>query len=250
MNKLIKIFSDVPVGLRAILFIGLIFLILRFAGIHIPYHQDEWKNISAASSIETAGAFFSHPPLMQMAFVMGRSIFGENNFRFAPLIFLFATLFLLYKVVKNRVNRDSAIWSVVLFSICFYSVLGSLQPDVDGSILPFFFLLAVYAYDRLNSGRKWFWLILLTCLLGLLTKLSFIIVIGVLTVEYAWNSLSTRDLTVKKSLIGVLKLWRELGAFQHIKLSLGIKIGIIGWTFTSHTEKPPSSMPQKNWLAF
>lgn len=171
--------------------VAFIFLALRLPGIHLPYHQDEWKNVHASENITMAGAFFAHPPLMQIIFVAGNFVLGSDNLRLLPLIFAILSVILLYVVVDSRVGKKAAIWSSFLFSICFYNILGSLSPDVDGAILPFFFILSVYAYDK-----KWFSLLISVLLAGFLIKLSFILVIGVILADYLLEH--RKELTIKK----------------------------------------------------
>lgn len=174
----------------AVLFV---FVALRVFGVHLPYHQDEWKNVSASKTVAGAGSFFAHPPLMQMIFVAGNFIFGEDYMRVLPLLFSIVSLFLLYFVIRNRLGKKEALWSAVLFSICFYNILGSLSPDVDGAILPFLFLVAVFAYDKFLSvfgtRKSWKWLLLLfTALLaGFLIKLSFVLVVWAIFIDYLWG---------------------------------------------------------------
>ena len=182
---------------RIVIALLLVFLILRIPGLSLPYHQDEWKNVSSSSSIESAGAFFAHPPLMQMSFVVGYSILGANNFRVLPLLFSMISAILLFIVVQRRAGRSSALWSLALFVVCFYNILGSLQPDVDGSIVPLFLLLAVYFYDK-----KWLIPLIISCLIGLLFKLSFIIVIGAIVADYLLNN--WRDRNIKSSILGIV----------------------------------------------
>ena len=159
-----------------------VFLTPRLLGTSLPYHQDEWKNVSASRSVATAGAFFAHPPLMQMIFVASNFILGDQNMRLLPLFFSVASIVLLYIVVSRRIGERAALWSALLFAFCFYNILGSLSPDVDGAILPFFFLLSVYAYDR-----KLLPLLTISLLIGLLVKLSFILVVGTILVDYLWQ---------------------------------------------------------------
>lgn len=197
----------------------LFFLIIRLPGISLPYHQDEWKNVAASGNALDAGKFFAHPPLMQMMFVGAHHVFGDYNFRFFPLIFSVLSAVLLYLVIKNRSGKKVAIWSLFIYLLLFYNILGSLVPDVDGAILPFFFLLSVFCYDKWGStsGKvKWKWFVLLsvTLLLGFLVKLSFILVIGAIIVDLILNNL--RSITVKK--IGYLIL--ASGCFAGAYVSL------------------------------
>ena len=137
---------------RFVVLVALVFLALRLPALYYPYHQDEWKNVASSATVEGAGKFFAHPPLMQVAFVGAHEIFGADNFRIFPLLISVVSIFLLYAVVRRRSSEKAANWVIALFTISFYGILGSLQPDVDGSILPFLFLLCVYAYDRWNEA--------------------------------------------------------------------------------------------------
>src|SRR3989344_5173288 len=180
-----------------ILTIGIVlfvlFLAFRVPGISLPYHQDECKNVSASETFERAGSFFAHPPLMQIMFVVAHKMFGADYFRIFPLLFALVSAAILFFVVRNRAGDRAAVWSVVLYATSFYSILGSLVPDVDGAILPFFFLLSVYAYDRSMLAEKfsirWKWLSLLigSLLVGFLIKLSFILVVGTILTDYVLN---------------------------------------------------------------
>jgi len=176
-----------------------VFLTPRLLGTSLPYHQDEWKNVSASRSVATAGAFFAHPPLMQMIFVASNFILGDQNMRLLPLFFSVASIVLLYIVVSRRIGERAALWSALLFAFCFYNILGSLSPDVDGAILPFFFLLSVYAYDR-----KLLPLLTISLLIGLLVKLSFILVVGTILVDYLWQE--RKVLNTKKIFFSSLAL--------------------------------------------
>ena len=179
-----------------------LFLAIRIPGLGIPYYQDEWKNVSASASVESAGQFFAHPPLMQMLFVADRAMFGVDGFRILPLILAALSLWLLYIAVRNRAGQSAGLWAMLFGAVCFYNVLGALQTDVDGSVLPLCFLLAVVAYDKISADlalaqvdRKqllrvngWVVVLALALLVGMLTKLSFVLVIGVFVLDYLWEN--------------------------------------------------------------
>lgn len=190
---------------RFVILIAVLFLILRLPAIHHPYHQDEWKNVATSETVEGAGAFFTHPPFFGMMFVLASNVFGEDYYRLLPLLFSIATGILLFLVVRNRFDKRAATWSLILFAICFYNILGSLSPDVEGAIIPFFFLLAVYIYDKLNLSKdraKIYWLIglVFTCLIGFLIKLNFVLVMGALAIDYILTR--WKVLNIKKVAIG------------------------------------------------
>jgi 4-amino-4-deoxy-L-arabinose transferase-like glycosyltransferase len=185
----------------------LLYVVLRIPGLTLPYHQDEWKNVAAAENISSAGEFYAHPPLFQMIFVAAENLFGPNGLRMLPLIFSVGSALLLYVVVRSRGGTKAGLWALGLFTVCFSNVLGAVVPDVDGSILPFFFLLSVFVYERWMSvppGKlqtKWFSLLVAVLLVGFLIKLNFILVIGALFLDYVWKE--RKQITVKKVLIWI-----------------------------------------------
>lgn len=188
-------------------FLMLFFLLLRIPGINTPYHQDEWKNVSASETMADAGGFFAHPPLMQMLFVVSNNILGGDYMRVFPLFFYILSVYLLYLVVRQRFGPLTATWTVFLYVTSFYGFLGSLVPDVDGSVLPFLFVSALYAYDRITdekNEKRGIWAVIFAgiLLIGLLTKLSFIIVIGVFVLDYLWAR--RKELDKKKILMGIV----------------------------------------------
>ncbi len=227
-----------------------LFLFLRLPGIHLPYHQDEWKNVSSSATVETAGGFFAHPPFMQMLFVADYKLFGIDGFRILPLLFSAGAGVLLYFVVRHRAGRGAAMWSVLLFATCFYNIFGSLQADVDGSILPFFFLLAVFAYDRLRglwSPVSWKWLALLAAALlaGFLVKLSFILVVGAIVLDYLWNNRHNK--LVKKGILSGL----GMGLFGAVYIGLLYLIQRVYPAFSIHfmlTHANQFTDGGRNWM--
>ncbi len=171
--------------IKILLIIFLVFILIRLPGVSLPYHQDEWKNVNSAESIQSAGLFFGngHPPLMQMWFVAGHALFGENHFRMFPLLFSLGAAILVYLIVRRRFEQRAALFATAFFTLSFYSIWGSLMTDVDGSVIPFLFLFAVYLYDK-----KLFPALIVVCFVGLLIKLSFILIIGTLLVDFLWDN--------------------------------------------------------------
>jgi len=187
-----------------------VFVALRVPGHTLPYHQDEWKAVTASSSIEQAGTLFAHPPLQQIFFVTSYRILGEDAMRLVFILFGAGALVFLYLVVLRRTNATAALLSSLLFIFCYYNVLGSLMTDVDGSLLPFFLLLSVYAYDRCKEtveATKWRWfsILMLALYAGFLLKLSFILVVGTLALDFAWEY--RRKISVRTSFIYVASLF-------------------------------------------
>ncbi len=165
-----------------------VFIAIRVQGLSLPYHQDEWKNAEMVRS-NIVGGLSAHPPLLELIYRWSGDIVGADNLRLMPLAFGVISAWLLYAVVRRRAGIPAAIATMGLYAISAYSVLASLMLDMDGTILPTLFLAAIYAYDRFRdatSSRRYLWLagVGAALLLGLLTKLSFVLVVGALALDY------------------------------------------------------------------
>lgn len=168
----------------------ILFILLRLSGLGTPYHQDEFKNVIALQGTAVkAGEFITHPPLWNLLFRTGIEVVGGDHARLIPLFFSLLSALLLYLVVRRRFGEGAALWTVFLYAISFYGVWSSLMVDVDGAVLPFFFLAAVYCFDRFKEFRQWKWFAFLGAILlaGFLIKLSFIIVIGALLLDFLFE---------------------------------------------------------------
>ena len=167
--------------------VALFFILLRLPGLDLPYHQDEKKY---AVSISVADSNTPHPPISKAIMIYTAKIFGRDNFRVMPFLFSIANLLLLFYFVRFKYGMRAALWAILLFAVSYYSVLASLMVDIDGAILPFFLLLSMIGYYRwqeANGQRSkfmWGFILVATLILGFLTKLSFIIVVGGLILDY------------------------------------------------------------------
>lgn len=197
MNKKIWIF----------IIIVILFLITRLPAVQQIYHQDEYRWAMQADPVFDYES--PHPPLGKYTLRLTGNILGFDNLKFAPLLFSFLCLALIYLIVRKLTGkRKIALIAALLFSINVYSIIASLQIDIDGAILPFFFLLAYYAYlHLLTDDKKFWWVIFVAGVVGgFLTKLSFFIFIGALLVDYLINLYYSGYLNVKKMMPWVLKL--------------------------------------------
>lgn len=184
-----------------------LFFIFRVPALYTPYHQDEYKwPLYAEEKVYTPGSV-PHPPLTEFIYrVVGQKI-GLDNFRFIPLTFGFVNLLLLFYLVKNISDRRTALWSAFLFVVSFYSILANLMVDVDGSVMPFFFLLMSIGYFKLRSSNfvldkasiKWLALFGLGLIGGFLIKVSFFICIAAVILDFIIekNILSNRKKVLK-----------------------------------------------------
>lgn len=186
------------------------FTLIRLPGLSLPYHQDEWKNAQMVR-VGLEGGLSAHPPLMELIYQRSGDVFGADSLRLMPLVFGVLSAWFLYAVVHRRAGWSAALWSTALYAVSMYGVLASLMLDMDGTILPAFFLAAVYAYDRYmdrDASHKAWWLgaLFVAIVLGFMTKLSFVLVPGALLLDYLWrmrqrfSTLSTRFLAYIASL--------------------------------------------------
>lgn len=174
-------------------FIGIIvlFFALRLPGLHIPYHQDEYKWPLYSEAIVFPPGTIPHPPLTEFLYVQGGRMVGFDNFRYIPFTFGVFNLFLIFYLVKNIFNIKTALWAVFLFSISFYSVLAALMVDVDGAVMPFFLLLSAIGYYKLreknfNNFSSFPSLFLLIGLVGgFLIKVIFVLPIAAFALDFA-----------------------------------------------------------------
>jgi glycosyltransferase involved in cell wall biosynthesis len=168
------------------------FIAIRLPGLSLPYHQDEWKMGEIMRS-HMVGGLAAHPPLSELTYRGTANIVGADNMRITPLLFGVASLLFLYAVVRRRVGGLAALIAAGLYTLSTYSVFSSLMIDVDGALLATVLLFAVYAYDRFRSSESFrtsmYWLVLaaVACLVGLLTKLSAILIVGALLLDYVWE---------------------------------------------------------------
>jgi hypothetical protein len=182
--------------------IALIFIALRLPGIHLPLHQDEYKWPILVNPALTTPGGVPHPPLSEFIYRTAGKLVGYDNFRLVPFLFGFLNLILIYFVVRRRYSLGAAQWSALFFTISYYSILASLMVDTDGQILPFFFLSVLWFYDSFNlsnNRKKWLWFFfcLLSIILGLLVKISFLLAAGAIAIDFIlnkWKELNKKTL--------------------------------------------------------
>ena len=175
--------------------IGIVFLFFIFthiSGIDSPYHQDEYKWVFYSHPELTPPGTVPHPPLTEFIYTRLGPIVGDFNFRLIPFFFGILNFFLLFYLTKIIFNKKTALWTVSLFTISFYSLLASLMVDVDGALIPFFFLLMAIGYFKwkktLETGEKiqwkWIFLLLIGAVGGFLIKVSAVLPIIAIFLDF------------------------------------------------------------------
>ena len=172
-----------------LLLLVLLFIATRFLGLDQLYHQDEYRWVSQVYMAEFGEVDSPHPPIMQGILSLSGKVFGYDNLRMLPFIFGILNLLLIYALSRKITgNKKIAYLAVGLYTVSVYGLIANLMLDIDGAVLPFFALLTYYFYIRtVKDGDKKFILPLATVIItGLLTKLSFMIFVGALAIEYLW----------------------------------------------------------------
>jgi hypothetical protein len=235
-----------------LLFAFMLFLALRVPGLDLPYYQDErvWNTPRSFDLGELRG--IPHPPLTGVAIVLGVNLLGPDNLRYMPFIFSIINFGLLFYFVRYRFSRSAALWSVLLFSAGFYSVLASLMVDTDGQILPFFFLISAICYYRWRDSVgakekvKWGAFLVLAVLGGFLVKFSFAIVIGALIADFIYSKKDslTRKLVIRYVTVGGISGVVILGiiwGMQYLLPSFDLSRSFAHW-------KPFLKLSNRNYL--
>lgn len=181
----------------------LVFVLFRLPSVHAPYHQDEYKWVLFAHPEIFAPGSVPHPPLTEFIYTRLGPVIGENNLRVIPFAFSIANLFLIYLLARILFKDRKLIFlALSIFAISFYSVLASLMVDVDGAVMPLFFLLMAIGYFKLkDSGwrdHRWLPLLLVGAIGGFMIKLSAILPILAFALDFA---IDMRVFSDKKRLI-------------------------------------------------
>jgi 4-amino-4-deoxy-L-arabinose transferase-like glycosyltransferase len=106
--------------------------------------------------------------------------------------------------MRTVFGRKEAIIASLIWIFSYFSILASLMVDTDGQIMPFFFLLALIGYYKLQGEPKdskrllWGVLLVVACIGGFLVKVSFLLAIGAIIADFLW---SKRNLVKKKDLL-------------------------------------------------
>jgi hypothetical protein len=170
-----------------------LFIALHFYGLHIPYHQDEYKWVQYSHPDVMAPGTVPHPPLTEFIYAdfLGPRV-GDDNFRVIPFAFGLINLLLIFYLAKIVFDKKSALWTIFLFVISFFSLLASLMVDVDGAVMPMFFLimgigyykLRVIKYELRSTNWKWLGAMVLGAVGGFLIKVSAILPIFALFLDF------------------------------------------------------------------
>lgn len=219
-----------------------VFLLIRVPGLSEPLHQDEYKWPLIVNPTNSGGAI-PHPPLSEYIYKTAGGIVGYDiHFRYIPLLFATLNLILLYFILKKRFGIKVASVGAVLFAISYFSILASLMVDTDGAIMPFFFLLAFLAYDRIEkepsvTRNMWILILFISAIAGLFVKVSFVLALGALGADFLWH---------RRGSLNIILIFRYIG------YTIAFVVGVIVLLFISQKIFPFFSLSSsvKYWEHF
>ncbi len=190
----------------------LAFIGLRLPAIHAPYHQDEYKWVLYSHPEIMPPGTVPHPPLTEVIYTKIGPMVGDMNFRTIPFAFSIINFFLIIYLARIIFDKQTAFWALFLFTISFYSILASVMVDVDGAVMPFFFMLMTIGYIKLRESnwRSWKWLtvVIIGAIGGFLIKVSGALPIVAIVLDFAFEK---RVFSNWKKILKYL-LWCALGA--------------------------------------
>jgi len=171
-------------ALLCVAFVG-----IRVWGLNQVYFHDEyaWAVTVDRANWRLGHGAVSHPPLGELLYALVTWLVGGARLRLVPLTFSVVNLLLVYRLTHQLYGVAAARWAAVLFTLSVYSVIASLQIDLDGAIIQTFALLAFLAAVKLAASERrarWRLVLVVACGLGFLTKLTFGLVLLAIVADW------------------------------------------------------------------
>lgn len=186
--------------LKKIIFILIILaILLRLSGVGQAIYDDEVDYLAATQVDNFYGLnnVVFHPPLSVWFSGLIVSIFGVSSIalRIGFMIFALLTVYISYLLAKRFYNKRAALFAVFIMLFSFYHILASLQIDMEGSLLAFFYTFAFFCFVKYKDSDKKYWYVLTAIIAGLalLTKESSLLL---LVIIYLYD-LSNKGLNTK-----------------------------------------------------
>jgi hypothetical protein len=200
------------------------FIGIRLFGLSQPVFDDETNHVQ---SINDPGPHYTikpfqihkHPPLGGWLFFLTGNLLGQEAwiYRLVPLFLWVINIVLVYLIVSREYSKRAALFSSILMGASYYSVLMSLQIDVEGSLLVTTFLLMAFFYLKyiITKEKKWLVFTGMAFGLALLTKITAVFFLGIIGLHlflrkarfrkvFCWNNIKNSFLEL--ILVGVVGL--------------------------------------------
>ncbi len=199
--------------------VGFYAVVTRLMGVGQLYHQDEHRWAIAVNGSYGVWDAIPHPIFSKLIYMGIGAITGYDYLRVVPLILSLLTLTLIMVVAQRAYGTLTSLIAGLLYATTTYALIGSLQIDIDGAFLPFFTILSIGAYlewQRATAKKTTYGalgVLLLAIVLGLMTKLSFVLVPAAIGVDALLRYQKVRDVLMSVRIMLPLVLFGVLGAF-------------------------------------
>ncbi len=215
------------------LVIGVIFFAIRLMGFGLEMAEDE--QIWAIPTVAPNGFQFQlipHPPLAVFVYsLMG--LFGSwRLLRFVPMLFSIGVFLLAMLYARRKYGDQAALFAGGILALSVWSVLASVQLDMDGAIIAFFGLAATYTFSRWVDEGKFIWLLGAGIVsgLGLLSKITFVLFLGSFALYSVWLALVEKRSV--RSFVPSVMIYIIAVGMLGVVLALS---SLFGWQFLSQT---------------
>lgn len=215
MNKTLKKNMDLVILILASTLVRIISSALVSPGYDEAYY--------GVYAMFPACGFFDHPPLVLLSSGFGLWIFNIFNALVlrlgAIILYIFSTI-LVFLITKELFNRKAAIYSVILFIITPFFLVGIGAFVIPDNFLTFFWLLAIFAMVKFQKSDNNLWLILWGVSLGLgfLSKYHVVLLLA----GFGWSLLFNQRFR---------RLWSNVWFYISIILSLVVILPNILWNY-------------------
>lgn len=185
--KLLRNFKEKKLYILVLLFLA--FILIRTFGLNIPFYADEtrWAVVTEMPFSDYMN-LIPHPPISILLYKSISMLLGLSTFsiRLFSLIFGFLSLIMVYFIAKNNFGEKTALYSMIIMVSSFWSVLASLQVDIDGSLLMFIFTLYIYYFIEYvkTKDKKILYYLGIILGFGLLTKSTSILLVMISGLYY------------------------------------------------------------------
>jgi hypothetical protein len=123
--------------------------ILYLFGNYLWYDEAGWgADLKDFNSFVHNPTSIPHLPLGLMVYKVSSLIFGLNDFaiRIVPIVFGIFSFLLIYSFARKHSDERTALIAISIYTLMFWPYLSNVQIDMDGSILQFLVLCAVYMF--------------------------------------------------------------------------------------------------------
>lgn len=196
---------------KIILILFILGILIRLFGINQAGYDDELDYLASSQTDNYYGLnnVVYHPPLSVWFTTLVTGLFGANTYvmRISFMLLFLLTTYLIYLLAKKFYDKKAALIAVFLMLFSFYGILASLQIDMEGSLITFFYTFAFFSFIKYqeNKNKLWYLLTAVICGLALLTKESSILLIGILYV-YSLTSDKIKFSNISKKTLNFIPL--------------------------------------------